>query len=177
MYYKHKTELSSLKSTNMIVKNNESFILVKKLTVHSKIYPSVSRVPSDRRDHNRQLFFCKEYDSFMKNFPKAVDELKPEEFYDVDIFLIPGGKSVSSSGCMEFAKQYTNSLVGIQGISGEWKSTKEDPEDPTTWIDSNDDFWSPQIFTSSEKEFEFNLGCFHFHPDAPNYLIIFYLLD
>jgi len=171
-----------------MVKNNEFFILGKKLKVSSEVYPTVRNIFFARYQHFRKLYSYEEYDSWIKNFPKAKEELRFGESYNADIFFIPDVETVTTEDCIKFAEQYSDSFVGIQGVAGKWRKTKKWEKvknwkrfrrwnDPTKWIDSKGDLWDPKVFANRGKKFEFNLGIFNFDLCARNYLIIFYQLD
>ena len=155
--------------------NNNSFVPYKILVVHSSIYPTVENVSYSRAQYYKEVFFYKEYPSFIKKYSKATDKLKLNEYYLAEVFFIPDIKSITIEDCIRFSEQASDLFVGVQGISGSWEKLEKNKKS-TVWTDSNGEFWSPVIFDNPGNSFEFNLGCFNFNKDKNNYLIIFSLV-
>jgi len=159
-----------------MINGNDLFNSYKNLIVHSSKYITVDDISYSRAQYYKEVFFCKEYPSFIKKYPKAVEKLRPEEFYSVDVFFIPDIELITTEDCLKFAEQYSGLLVGVQGVSGYFEKIEESKKS-TIWLDPNNNFWSPKIFDNPGNSFEFNLGSFNFDRDDDNLLIIFYQID
>ena len=155
--------------------SNDYFKLYKQFIVNSKIYLGTANVSFARAKYKKEFYYYKDYDQFIKKFPKALDKLELGEFYNVDVFYVIDPEQTKAEDCIKFSENYPD-LVGVQGVAGEWKRIEKN-KNSTMWIDSDGNFWDPVIDCNPQNLFEFDLGVFDFDWDSQNYLVIFYKLD
>jgi hypothetical protein len=116
------------------------------------------------------------------NFAKATTQLAPGRKFQVKIFGIKSGKSVSSEECIAKIKSENGFLVGAQGASLAYEQGKASLSKGKGHLsfDEKDALWLncgslhvPCVIALSDGDFEFHLVFFGCDWFADNYLLCF----